>query len=274
MQLAGTRATTHTQRRHGSRWPLPVLSAVLVLLLCVGALAQSPEAAAVPSEIEVRQSVEAAREALDRGLIARQHPWYDEDNDGVRRIRIKIPKPPSNWSWGNPNLSWLGQLFEVYGWLLFGLFVLALMTGLLLAYLKRDRQSDGAVGAAMIDEETSDIDRVEALPFRMGRQTTEPLTEARRAYEAGDFNEAIVYLFSYQLIELDRQQIIRLARSKTNRQCVGEIGSRRMLRQLVEQTMVAFEDVFFGGHSLSRARFEACWLRLDDFGRLVMEGQP
>jgi hypothetical protein len=46
------------------------------------------------------------------------------------------------------------------------------------------------------------------------------------------------------------------------------------LRLLVEQTMVAFEDVFFGDHPLSRARFEACWFELERFDRLVREAVP
>ena len=29
--------------------------------------------------------------------------------------------------------------------------------------------------------------------------------------------------------------------------------------------MVAFEDVFFGEHSLSRSRFESCWNQLEEF---------
>ena len=44
------------------------------------------------------------------------------------------------------------------------------------------------------------------------------LEEARRSYEEGDYNTAIVYLYSYQLVKLDQNQWIRLAKGKTNRQ--------------------------------------------------------
>ena len=43
------------------------------------------------------------------------------------------------------------------------------------------------------------------------------LEEARRSYEQGDYNTAIVYLYSYQLVKLDQNQWIRLAKGKTNR---------------------------------------------------------
>ncbi len=72
------------------------------------------------------------------------------------------------------------------------------------------------------------------------------LAEARRHYQAGNYGAAIVYLFSFQLVQLDKRQIIRLAKGKTNRQYLREVGPRAALLRLVEQTMVAFEDVFFG----------------------------
>jgi hypothetical protein len=95
------------------------------------------------------------------------------------------------------------------------------------------------------------------------------LAEARRHYEAGNYGAAIVYLFSFQLVQLDRRQIIRLARGKTNRQYLREVGPRISLRKLVEQTMVAFEDVFFGNRQLRRDRFESCWARLEEFETLA-----
>ena len=40
---------------------------------------------------------------------------------------------------------------------------------------------------------------------------------------------------------------------------------------LVEQTMVAFEDAFFGHHPLDQTRFESCWFRLGEFDILNAE---
>jgi hypothetical protein len=91
------------------------------------------------------------------------------------------------------------------------------------------------------------------------------MAQARRHFEAGEFAQAIIYLYSYQLIQLDRHQLIRLTKGKTNRQYVRELRSRRELRDVLFRTMVVFEEVFFGHHSLSRERFESCWRRMDEF---------
>ncbi len=95
------------------------------------------------------------------------------------------------------------------------------------------------------------------------------LAAARRAYEEGDFSTAIVYLFSHQLIELDRHQCIRLAKGKTNRQYLRELAQRADLRMLLSETMVRFERVFFGDQRLDQAAFEDCWRQLPQFQQLV-----
>jgi hypothetical protein len=100
---------------------------------------------------------------------------------------------------------------------------------------------------------------------------TDLLSEARRYYEAGDYSKAIIYYFSYQLVQLDEHQRIRLARGKTNRQYLREVHTQPVLREITEITMVAFEDVFFGNHALNRERFERCWNRLDDFRQQLQQ---
>jgi hypothetical protein len=123
----------------------------------------------------------------------------------------------------------------------------------------RDDRTEGTTGAA------SQIDRLEQLPVNLRRSRSDLLGEARRHYQAGEYNEAIIYLYSYFLVELDKAQRIRLLRGKTNRQYLRELRDAPELRSLTARAMVAFEDVFFGGHDLSRAGFEACYSRLDEF---------
>jgi argininosuccinate synthase len=64
---------------------------------------------------------------------------------------------------------------------------------------------------------------------------------------------------------LDKANRIRLVRGKTNRQYLGELRESPELADLVGQTMIAFEDVFFGERTLTREQFEACYRRLDQF---------
>ena len=77
----------------------------------------------------------------------------------------------------------------------------------------------------------------------------------------------MIYLFSYELVQLDRQHLIRLAKGKTNRQYLRELRQRPPLQAILEPTMIAFEDAFFGRKTLSRERFENCWQRVEEFSR-------
>lgn len=224
----------------------------------------------VPTKAEVEQSIEDTRDLLTGGTLRPTRPWYDAQTDGVRRLDMKAERKLPSW-----NLSWLGNLLgplvKGMGWA--AVVVVVLLLALILWRVINHWRSghDDSDANLTLDDDANCVDRVEELPFQIARQATDLLSEARRHYEASNFNEAIIYLFSHELVELDKQHLIYLARGKTNRQLVRELGQRRELRLLAEQTMVAFEDVFFGDHELSRARFEACWFELERFDRLVRE---
>ena len=245
------------------------------LLLASSAVAQS---ATDPTAAE---AVEAGREALEGRTY---YPWYDPESDGVRRVEVtpvKKPPPPSNpnWRWpewkgwnGNWNLAdtfW--TVMQVIFWgVIAALFVYLVV---LLTRVFLGRESAAAVSADEQHIETcAAADRIEHLPFEVRRPQGDLLAEARRWYEEGDFRQAIIYYFSYLLVELDRRQVIRLTRGKTNRQYLREVRRhRREVAGLVEQTMVAFEDVFFGDHALERERFESCWSGLESFQQQLQQ---
>ncbi len=226
---------------------------IVTILLCLLPIALA----------EPEQAVEAGRDALSRRW---QYPWYDTQSDSVQRIDVRDDVPPPD---GPPRSSApLGEVLQLLGWA-----GIALLLGLIVWLVAAAWRMHGD---ALTDHAGSPAragpNHVEALPLPPGSTGVGLLDEARRLYEQGDFSRAVVCLFAHQLLELDRMQIIRLARGKTNRQYLREVGPRTPLRQLVEQTMVAFEDVFFGNRSLDRARFEACWNRLPEFEALSRGG--
>jgi hypothetical protein len=199
----------------------------------------------------------------------RRFPWYDETTDEPRRVRVSIPwrapdpKPKTGgMRW---NFSWL----ELFVWTAVLALFAALAYLLIRAYLNREDYGAASAGGSAERAALDDSARIEALPFRVRSGPLGLLDEARRHYEQGDFRQAIIYLFSYELVEMDKRQVIRLAKGKTNRQYLREVRRRPLLESLVEQTMVAFEDVFFGDHPLDRPRFESCWRRLDEFQSLI-----
>ena len=223
------------------------------------AAAQETPAAPVDST----KAITAGREALNPGW--RGYPWYDSSTDDLRRIRV--PKT-RNWSpsW-NPSFPTDWVMWIVWGFVALAFALLAY----LLYQVYRGRWIDlpGSARAVTAQPVVNDASRVEALPFQLDPLTGSLLDAARRAYAGGDFARAIIYLFSHELVELDRRHLIRLTRGKTNRQYVRELRGQGALPGLLSQTMVVFEDVYFGDRALSRERFETCWNRLNEFDALV-----
>lgn len=199
-------------------------------------------------------------------------PWYDADKGELKRLDVKPPADVKNrdskWLFTAPNWSipdWVLMLLKIGAWVLTVLLIGAVAYFLAKAFMDleggfADRKSSG--------EDLSlggDVDRVDALPFQLKGPRGDLLAEARRLYDAGRYAEAMIYLYSYQLVQLDKSHVIRLTRGKTNRQYLREIRRNSNLFELMQPSMVAFEDVFFGNHPLDRAGFEARWTQLDQF---------
>jgi hypothetical protein len=169
-----------------------------------------------------------------------------------------------------PTTTGGGQRVNYFGTVLQGLGITALILLLgVIAYLivtafLRDEVSESAAVRKVV-ESRQDDDRVEALPFKVKAAGGDFLSEARRLNETGNYSQAIVYLFSHELVELDKHHVIRLAKGKTNRQYVRETRRRPELAATLECTMIVFEDAFFGKKNISREAFERCWRRLDAF---------
>ena len=215
--------------------------------------------------------VDEARQALSREGF----PWYDKHEDALRPVRVSVP-----WDIPNaPKTSWTPSFWGISGWELlmfsaFGAVLLIVIWLLIRAYLNREETLTTGDVPRMRHTAVDDAARIEALPFRIRRGDIDLLAEARRLYEEGKFGEAIIYLFSYQLVEMDRRQVIRLAKGKTNRQYLRDLRRLPPLRALIERSMVAFEEVFFGGHTLDRTRFESVWQQLSQFNNLIAEQAP
>ena len=214
-------------------------------------------------------AAEAGRKALDHWW---GYPWYDSSSDGVQRIDVS-PPPDYSWLFGwlrDLRLSLPETLLDWVVWIALILLLCALVYLLVRAF--RRRAGGRATGGAGDEVAEDDAQRIESLPFPVDGSRLDLLEQARLRYEQGNYGQALVYLFSFQLVQLDKRQLIRLTKGKTNRQYLREMGPRWNLRRLVEQTMVAFEDFFFGNRAIDRGRFESCWSRLDEFRMLAGEG--
>lgn len=229
-------------------------------------------------EISNSQAVEAARDTL---TDVTTYPWYDAQKDSIHRIDVhpqaELEASVREPNWENewdldlemPAFNW-GGLWDILSavcWVGFGGLMLGLIAALIWAFSRADilANEDGNLengGETALDEQMA---RIENLPFILESSRTDLLAEVQRHATAGDFRTAIIYLFSYQLVYLDRHQMIRLRKGKTNRQYLNEVRKNLSLRKVLEQTMFVFEDVFFGDHPIDRRQFESCWKNMDEF---------
>ncbi len=229
--------------------------------------------------------IEGAKSALSKT----KQPWYDIEKDAVRivddqketeageRKDWKKPKRPewsydfgNWWSWGGTGQggSILSNLVQLGAWILIVLVVGALIYLLVRTFM--NLEDDGEYNRSVtLQENRTDEQRIENLPIQPDKKKGDFLALAKAAYDAGNYADAIVYLFSYRLIQLDRAGYIRLTRGKTNRQYLSEITSGRELRSILGSTIVCFEDVFFGKHPLTKERFEQTWHANDDFANII-----
>ncbi len=180
----------------------------------------------------------------------------------------KIPNPATTtpFSWGNWGIS--GELF---GWLMFGGLGSVLLFGLIAIAYHYFSDYVPTFGRKSTLKESIKVDmtKVEDLPFEVSANNDDPLSYAEALMNAGRYNEAVVYLFGYMLLALDQSRKIHLQKGKTNRMYLRELRSGLQLQAIVNKTMLAFEDVFFGRYDIDRGRFEMLWQQRDEFHRLI-----
>ncbi len=102
----------------------------------------------------------------------------------------------------------------------------AILVGLAYLLVRAFVKSENDRAATVEPQRAEAAPRVEELPVRVPRGTSDLLGEARRHYDAGNYAEAIIYFYSYQLLELDRHQCIRLCAARRT----GSIWERYRVR--------------------------------------------
>ncbi|MCF0234150.1 MAG: DUF4129 domain-containing protein, partial [Thermoguttaceae bacterium] len=92
------------------------------------------------------------------------------------------------------------------------------------------------------------------------RERFDDLAEAARAaFEAGDYRAAIIYYFSWFLVEADKRRLLLMEKGKTNREYFYELSSYPEVRDAYWEIMDAFERAYFGDQPISREQFAKVW---------------
>ena len=237
--------------------------------------------------------------AGESALRSTRAPWYDVETDSIRIVsldkesaagerqdwRDNRPKRPAwKWEWDWDWWDWSGQgraggggfrfptfgeAVQTVGWLVLVALLAALIFFLVRNYVRAEQPRAAGTTGDHEDDDRTDEQRIRELPVPVVAGRGDFLSMATMHYEQGQLADAIVYLFSHRLIQLDRAGFIRLTRGKTNRQYLVELASMEELRRIVGNTILCFEDVFFGKHTLQRARFESIWQDNTRFDAIV-----
>jgi len=257
--------------RHAQQMAITQSSAVLVVAFMVAWLAGG---SAVVADDALS---EAAKQQLADSM-----PWYDESTGELKPSTAEETEPPPRpKDWKPPKreddeedeekasrrraaqpvdpAAFLNYVLWSVGSVLLIALIVLIIVAIVRARGKEKRKTPSF----------EDIAKIEELPFAVRKPKGDFLSEARRLYQEGKYGEAMLYFYSYLLLKLDRRQLIHLDRGKTNRQYLRELRGFRSLRGIVEPSMIAFEEVFFGRHKLTRDRFERCFGKLDEFEQLV-----
>ncbi len=236
----------------------------------------------------------AADQKIDPSKAARSvsGKWYDRetgsyiapktaphrDNTIRKDGQLATVGPDRDWSWLETIgdlikafFSVLGYIFRALGYVLLALVIAGLIAGIFFITAYFVRSYRGVSQTESFKELTIDPAKIEDLPFEAMQSSTDPLGDCRALARAGKFDEAIIYLYGYQLLAMDHARKIHLHKGKTNRMYLRELRNLEALRRIVELTVDKFEWVYFGKHSLSKQSFLEAWNQLDTFHTLIAQ---
>ena len=200
--------------------------------------------------------------------------WFDEDAGELIPVEVSDQQTDTD----NRNSRWTGvstnnakatpaapatapttglTIARLFGWLMLAALLIGLVSLLAWVFSNSDVEQSLLTGE-QLDRQTRQ--RMEHLPEALRDTSVNPRAQAERLMQAGQCNEAVIYLYGHQLLLLDRVHWLRLARGKTNSRYVRETKrSQPDAGNRLQQTVSAFERAYFGRHEISQAEFQRLW---------------
>lgn len=185
--------------------------------------------------------------------------------------KAKSSKTGNTGGGGFGGLRGLGDFFSGFTLFWLGLLLIAIIAALAYFSFRNylpSRNKDQISGKEIKIDPT----RIEDLPFEVPeiKAFSNPLEQIQALMQAGRVREAVILLYGYKLLTLDQANRIELQKGKTNRTYLREVKSHQRIASILETTMLAFEDAFFGDHEISQERFQQSWSLLDEFQQLAL----
>ncbi|MBQ8285811.1 MAG: DUF4129 domain-containing protein, partial [Thermoguttaceae bacterium] len=202
------------------------------------------------------------RKAANQGKT----PWKTEEGDAAflppRPQPEFVPPPPKSDAKPSVSLDGVRKGAEILFWALVGAAVVALAVAMWQTW-RRTREAGGKDKSKKARQDRER--RLEAIAPEARERVDDLGTAAENALAAGDLRLALVYFFSWLIVEADKRGLLRAQRGKTNREYWLELAVNPGVRTIYKATMDEFERVYFGGQAISQAEFDDVWRLREPF---------
>jgi len=173
-------------------------------------------------------------------------PWYDSTTDSWKRM--DLPSEDEQTS----SREDLGDGIPGFAYVMYGLIVVAV--ALIIMHLWRLRGSGQAPGSIGVVAPLPV--HLSVLPFAVPDATGDPESAFKAACDVGDWTRAVVWLYAWQLLALDRVGVVHLLPGKTNRGYQREVSTLTPISAALGATINVFERTYFGHQPATREEVE------------------
>ena len=208
-----------------------------------------------------------ANDAAVESLREQDFSWYDSSNDQFKPISIPDYRWLDDWfasesSNDSASGDFSSTAVRVLLWTLVIIMAITLIVFLIRAFIDIPLPAppENLSRGPRISKK-----QLEALP-EVAREITDFLAETRRLAKQGDFSQAMIYFYSWQLITLDDHDVIELQNGKTNRQYLQESKKNcPSILKSFKDSIKLFEDSIYGGIVLTKDQFQNVWDNREHF---------
>lgn len=182
--------------------------------------------------------------------------------DKVRRSSNATPTGAGGGGAGGGGTAFGNNIGSIFGWTMMVLGGILIIGLLVYFFSKAENELELGAGSRAkpaVDAFDDLSEKVEELPVEVRQQGSDMRGLAQQWSERGDYDRAIICLFGHQLLLLDRFQVLRLTRGKTNRAYLRETASHPEARSVLGETVASFEASYFGRHPVTQPRMEFLW---------------
>lgn len=247
------------------RFRLVVGLLLTALVLLAGCKAKKP--------LTDEKAVQTGKESLgQKTLGSKQFPWYSPTTDDACFVPFPEVKVKENQPERDLNLdadyTFLGALVKVLIYMFILILLIPIVYFLILAVMRLSGHEWNLKRRREAEERQR---RIETLPEEAREVYDDLLGAAEKAFRDGDYRRTLIYYFSYQLVLLDKSELIHMLKGKTNHEYLRELAQATGVRPFYHRAMQIFENVYYGEYELVTAEFFPIWEERHVMHQAVLE---